>query len=553
MALKIHIKDNGYKEWIIFDVSSLQTVTIDVDPIENKLMHNDIFEYNSETKKANVMHSTARSSCNVPGILILSNNKTFGSNGKKLLYKCIPDDKRLPILLVPYADKPTFSKKQKNKYVLFKYNEWIGKHPTGSLVNVLGDVDDLTNYYEYQLYCKSLNASIQGFQRATSLALKQRSKEEYKDDILQRFPNIEDRTNEEVFTIDTKASQDFDDAMSIKEIDTDTKKVSIYITNVYIWMEVLNLWESFSERIATIYLPDRKRPMLPTALSDCLCSLQQGQDRFTFVLDVYIKNNVEIINMEFKNALIRVYKNYTYDSPELIIDKNYIMMFNVLQELPKKYKYIGRVKRSTDVVTYLMILMNYHSAHDLFENKNGIYRSVLLTTDVSIPTDKGLPDDVIKYLKIWNSSTSSYGLYSDKMKMKHDVLDLESYVHITSPIRRLVDLINMVQMFENKNMFVISQNCKEFCEKWINKMEYINTTMRAIRRVQTDCTLLEMTHNNPEMLTETYDGYLFDGFIRNDGLWQYMVYIPKIKISSRVTSREPMDNYSRKKYENIFV
>ena len=30
----------------------------------------------------------------------------------------------------------------------------------------------------------------------------------------------------------------------------------------------LNIWESFSRRVSTIYLPDRKRPMLPTILSD---------------------------------------------------------------------------------------------------------------------------------------------------------------------------------------------------------------------------------------------------------------------------------------------
>jgi exoribonuclease R len=50
-------------------------------------------------------------------------------------------------------------------------------------------------------------------------------------------------------------------------------KISIYISNVPLWMEELDLWNSFSERISTIYLPDRKRPMMPLALSNCVCSL----------------------------------------------------------------------------------------------------------------------------------------------------------------------------------------------------------------------------------------------------------------------------------------
>ena len=59
-----------------------------------------------------------------------------------------------------------------------------------------------------------------------------------------------------------------------------------YISNVVFWMEILDLWESFDDRIATIYLPDRKRPMLPTILSDALCSLQENRIRFAFTLDI---------------------------------------------------------------------------------------------------------------------------------------------------------------------------------------------------------------------------------------------------------------------------
>ena len=64
--------------------------------------------------------------------------------------------------------------------------------------------------------------------------------------------------------------------------------VSIYIANVFLWLETLGLWKSLSSRVSTIYLPDRKRPMLPTILSDNLCSLQENQTRFAFALDVVL-------------------------------------------------------------------------------------------------------------------------------------------------------------------------------------------------------------------------------------------------------------------------
>ena len=114
-------------------------------------------------------------------------------------------------------------------------------------------------------------------------------------------------------SIDPKKSKDFDDAFSIKSIkniksitskeDTvvkETTMISIYIANVSLWMEAMGLWESFSERIATIYLPDQKRPMLPSVLSDCLCSLVEEQ-RFAFTMDLSFYNG-EITNIEFKNV-----------------------------------------------------------------------------------------------------------------------------------------------------------------------------------------------------------------------------------------------------------
>ena len=67
----------------------------------------------------------------------------------------------------------------------------------------------------------------------------------------------------DVISIDPESSKDYDDAFGLSETD-DTYIVSIYITNVSMWLDVLNVWSSFTERVSTIYLPDRRRPMLPT-------------------------------------------------------------------------------------------------------------------------------------------------------------------------------------------------------------------------------------------------------------------------------------------------
>ena len=151
--------------------------------------------------------------------------------------------------------------------------------------------------------------------------------------------------------------------------------LSIYISNVLIWMETLKLWHSFSNRVATIYLPDRKRPMLPTCLSDCLCSLHEGRIRFAFTCDIEIVEN-KITRVEFLNTAIKVNKNYIYESNDLKKNKDYNKLFTLTHTLCKNYKYYHHIKTSHDVVAYLMIMMNYLSSKELIKNKSGIYRSV---------------------------------------------------------------------------------------------------------------------------------------------------------------------------------
>jgi hypothetical protein len=211
------------------------------------------------------------------------------------------------------------------------------------------------------------------------------------------------------------------------------------------------------------------------------------------------------------------------------------------------------VKNSPNMVCYLMILMNYHCAKALAAKNTGIFRTTTATTNPSnrkILPDSGIPEEVANFVEIWTSVTGQY--VHVQPDLSHTVLDLDAYVHITSPIRRLVDLLNMIQFQRTHEMIGLSEKAGEFYEKWLKELEYINRSMRAIRKVQCDCSLLDLCVNRPETLTKEYDGYLFDKITRDgDGLYQYMVYIPEIKLSSRVTTRENGENFSCRKFRLI--
>jgi exoribonuclease R len=545
---KVYISDRKYSSWEIFETVTFQKVELDIKPIDYKLFSNDVFSID-ENNDINILHSSVKKGTPMPGVLILADNKTYGRNKYgKLLYKCIPDDMRLPPFLVPYEIKHVgFSKIYFNLYVTIEFLEWTDKHPYGRLNNVIGPVNIIDNYYEYQLYCKSLNSSIQKFQKDTTKALEKSPHEEFIKNIKYKFPSIEDRTNVNIwhiFTIDPQNSLDYDDAFSIRTIDDDIQQLSIYISNVTIWMDSLNLWDSFSQRISTIYLPDKKRPMLPTILSDCLCSLQENVTRIAFVLDVFIKDN-EIIDTKYSNCFIKVIKNYCYEEESLLNNQKYKELFVTTKKLSKKFKYINNIKNSHDVVCYLMILMNYYSATEMLKHNTGIFRSTIIKRDYLVPDT--VPEEVGKFIKIWNSTAGQYIDGTDISIKRHETLDLDAYIHITSPIRRLVDLLNIIKLQNVMGIVTLSDNAYKFYDKWLNNLEYINVTMRSIRKVQCDCNLLDLCVNKPEIMEKEYDGYIFDKLIRNDGLYQYIIFLPELKLSSKITIRDNFENFENKK------
>jgi len=537
---KIAVDDGKYTKYSYLNMKTMKAAVEqpNINPVFNKLFNQDIIEVDLESPLTmKLLHSSVRSMKNIPGVLVLDSRKTYGKLKTRFYYKCIPDDRRLPMFLIPYAEKILFEKKRHNKYIIFEFHSWTGKHPTGRIMANLGDVTELESFYEYQLYCKSLYASIQKFSSNTKRRLRLFTEEQHIKHMDAYF-EFEDRTNDIIFTIDPVSSKDFDDAFGlvIKESEF---ILSIYISNVSFWFGLLNLWDSFSERISTIYLPDRKRPMLPTVLSNAICSLTENDNRFAFTLDLHIdKTTMEIKNKKFLNTKIKVRKNYRYDTNELE-ETNVLCIYKMVKELNKKYKYVETITSTHDMIAYLMILMNYYSARELKKNETGIYRSAKLNHSYRPPVT--VPDDIQKFLKIWHSFGGKYTKFENIDG--HDMLDFDAYVHITSPIRRLPDFLNILKLQDVLGLVSLQGEALKFYTEWTSdeSIDYINQTMRSIRRVQNECSLLNMCQKDDTITKKIYRGYVFDKIKRNDGLYQYMVYLPKIKMTSRITSRHDMD------------
>jgi exoribonuclease R len=239
-------------------------------------------------------------------------------------------------------------------------------------------------------------------------------------------------------------------------------------------------------------------------------------------MDIFIENDVTITKIEFSNAFIKVFKNYSYEEPGLLTNANYNNLLYTTKQITHLYPSLNEIdkqcKDSHELVSFLMILMNYHCACELANTGKGIYRTTALSTNSTVP----------KFKFSGNYSISPVNL-------NHDALGLNAYVHITSPIRRIVDLLNIIA-FQHHVMksIKLSENANAFYNKWAADLEYINISMRAIKKVQSDCELLNICTNNPELLTNSLDGYLLEFIERNNNnLLCYRVYLPSLKLFSQ--------------------
>ena len=129
-------------------------------------------------------------------------------------------------------------------------------------------------------------------------------------------------------------------------------------------------------------------------------------------------------------------------------------------------------------------------------------------------------------------------------------MKVANYTHMTSPIRRLVDLVNQL-IFISLLHEPLSNPAQQFLDQCIAKLPYINTSMRSIRKIQTDCEVLYRCYANPSLFQSEHKGILFDKE-KKDGKYVYMVYLEEVRILTRFKSYEEYENLSQHSFQLFF-
>ena len=123
-----------------------------------------------------------------------------------------------------------------------------------------------------------------------------------------------DMTGETVITIDPHDARDFDDAISLEEIDNGHWRLGVHIADVSHFVRPgTPLDRQARERATSVYLPDRVIPMLPEVISNNLASLQPNRVRYTQTALIEFTPDGAPVATDLHVSAIKSCRRFTYE------------------------------------------------------------------------------------------------------------------------------------------------------------------------------------------------------------------------------------------------
>lgn len=284
------------------------------------------------------------------------------------------------------------------------------------------------------------------------------------------FEGLTDRTDLEIFSVDSETTQDIDDAISF-EVHEDRVTLGVHISNVaHFICRGSFLDQGALERAETVYFPEGRVDMFPRELVSRKLSLTAGDPRPALSLfATFNKEDFTLIDYRFEATVIRVSKNLAYAEATEIFDQtqwgnSLVALTDSLRstrvekgafivQLPELKIRVGDqdgISVGKDymdspahkVVSECMILMNRLSGD--FFSKNAIpalFRSQ--SRDIEPEAKELDPEDVLFPVKVIKHLKPSFVTSTPEI---HKSLGVACYVQSTSPIRRYLDLVMQRQL-----------------------------------------------------------------------------------------------------------
>ncbi len=124
-------------------------------------------------------------------------------------------------------------------------------------------------------------------------------------------------------TIDPADAKDFDDALSIKQLDNGLYEVGVHIADVSHYVKEGDIIDREAQKRATsVYLVDRTIPMLPEHLCNFVCSLRPDEDKLTYSVIFDLDEEANIKKFRIRHTIIRSNRRYAYEEVQQLLEDN---------------------------------------------------------------------------------------------------------------------------------------------------------------------------------------------------------------------------------------
>ncbi|MCT4508642.1 MAG: ribonuclease R [Tepidibacter sp.] len=302
----------------------------------NGAMHNDkvvarIMETAKESRRAEgeVIKIVERSIKTVVGVY--ESSKNFGF--------VVADNKRFTRDI--YIPKAESLRARHGDKVVCEITQWPkkGRNPEGRIIEVLGKkgergVDILSVIRELDLPEEFPNKVLAEAQRI--------SDEIPKEEINRRV----DLRGITTFTIDGADAKDLDDAVSIEVLENGNYKLGVHIADVTHYVkEGSKLDKEALKRGTSVYLIDRVIPMLPTKLSNGLCSLNPNVDRLTLSIFMEIDDSGNVLNHEIVESVINTKARMVYTDVSDILENEDENLINKYSDLVEDFRTMEKLAK----------------------------------------------------------------------------------------------------------------------------------------------------------------------------------------------------------------
>lgn len=251
----------------------------------------------------------------------------------------IPDSKNMPFdLFIPSSKLNGAKQGQK---AVARVVDWspTSKNPVGEIVTVLGFPGE--NETEMHAILAEFELPLHFTEEVEADAAKIPSEITEKD-----IEGRKDFRNVPTFTIDPEDAKDYDDALSMKQLENGNWEVGVHIADVTYYVRPGSLVEEEAKQRATsIYLVDRVVPMLPEKLSNSVCSLRPDEDKLTYSAVFELNEKAEIINEWFGRTIINSDRRFSYKEAQTVIDtgdgdmKDMVLKLHEMAQLLRKKRF----------------------------------------------------------------------------------------------------------------------------------------------------------------------------------------------------------------------